>query len=385
MTSSRDSALASARLRASAGYELVLLDRLGDAERALVERQAGDAELYGVLRPRPGSGLEARAADADTALLFMTLAAPAALPRYVRARLGADAERTVGRLVLDGVLELEHEGAFVGGADAGPLLLSARSTGGRGRIGELSEAALRYGQELAALPHALLARRLYAYGTRPLRRELADADAVARACGLAPGGPAHAPLAAGWVEQSPSDGARAHWRQWRPRAAPDDGSAWKLYVSPALDALPEAVAAVAATLAGAPGVSAFKLGRDAAVVCRPDKLVVYFERLDDLHAGAAALRTRLDGLPAQGVPFTAAVTDDGLLSWGADPPAAAERRTSWRMWVAERLAEHLAAAAERRDGLPPWRFALERLRLAGVDVDSWIPASGMWPEALASG
>ena len=56
------------------------------------------------------------------------------------------------------------------------------------------------------------------------------------------------------------------------------------------------------------------------------------------------------------------------------------------MWVTERLAEYLAVG---RNGdhsqLEPWQFALERLRLSGVDTDSWVPASGMWPEALATG
>jgi len=365
----------------------------------MVDGQTDDDDLYGILRPRPGSALEPRTVSSDTALLFMTLAEPAALPRYVLARLDDDTERTIGRLVLDGVLEVEHAGAFFSAADAGGLLVTGRSRGGRGRIGELSEAALRYGQELTELPPGLLARRLYGYGTRPLspqlRRKLAGEAAIAAASGLLPGGPADAPLAMGWTESTQTESEHPHWRHWRARRTDDaggttDGSMYKLYVSPALDALPEAVAAVAETLGASHGASAFKLGRTLHGLCRPDKLVAYFDRLDDLRAGASLLRERLAGSPAQGVPFTAAVTDDGLLSWGADPPLMLrEGRTSWRAWVVERLAEQLAHAVrtrtERADGdLAPWRFALERLRLSGLDTDSWIPASGMWPEALAS-
>ncbi|HEX2086228.1 MAG TPA: hypothetical protein VHF89_11135 [Solirubrobacteraceae bacterium] len=387
-----------ARLRANPGYELVLLDSLPDAKRVQVE-QEGDDELYGVLRGRPGSRLEPRTASSDTALLFMTLAAPKRLPRYVRARLGDETEPVVTRLVLDGVLEVEHAGTFVSGADAAPVLLTRRAGGGRGRIGELSEAALRYGQELTALPHALLADRLYGYGTLPLsprlRRRLGGDAAVASACGLRQGDPAQRSLARGWVEPASAEGHDPYWRHWRRRPAPDAGrpadtTAYKLYVSPTLDGLPDAVAAVAETLADVRGVFAFKLGRDVRGICRPDKLVVYFDRLDDLREGAARLRDRLAGCPGQGVPFTAAVTEDGLLSWGVDPPSTrALGVTSWRRWVAERLAEHLAHAAAGHAGpaggeRPPWQFALDRLRLSGVDTDSWIPASTMWADALAS-
>ena len=80
---------------------------------------------------------------------------------------------------------------------------------------------------------------------------------------------------------------------------------------------------------------------------------------------------------------------DGLLSWGADPPAPSavesEALTSWRMWVTERLAEYLVVAREGGSGaLEPWQFALERLRLSGIDTDTGAPASDMWPMALAS-
>jgi hypothetical protein len=111
--------------------------------------------------------------------------------------------------------------------------------------------------------------------------------------------------------------------------------------------------------------------------------------MDDLQQGAARLRERLAGCPVHGVPFTGPVTADGLLSWGADPPAPSgatnDAPTSWRMWVTERLAEYLVVARERSAGpLEPWQFALERLRLSGIDTDTWAPVDGMWPTALAS-
>jgi hypothetical protein len=386
-----------ATFRANPAYDLVLLDRLAPAERELLADAEGDDDLYGVLRPRPGSSLEPRTASSETALLFLTLAEPGPLPAYVVARLGDELDRTIARFVLDGVLELEHDGEYVCGAQAADLLLGGRSAGGRGRIAELSIGALRYGQELGDLPESLLAVRLYLYGRRPvsaaLRGRLADAAAVDAYLGLAPGGSARAALEAGWRESPSSTEERTYWRHWRPRrtraASEPGGVSYKLYVSPAPDALEIAIGAVASSLAGTHGVAAFKVGSDLHGICRPDKLVVYFDRLEDLQAGAALLRDGLDGCPAHGVPFTAAVTQDGLLSWGADPPARSSlngaEAGSWRMWVTERLAEYLALARKTRgSGLEPWQFALERLRLAGIDTDTWIPASGMWPEAFAS-
>jgi hypothetical protein len=386
-----------ATFRANPRYELVLLDRLAPTDREQLAAADTDSDLYGVLRPRSGSRLETRSASSETALLFLTLSAPGPLPEYVVARLGGDVERTIGRLVLDGVLEIEREGEYVCGAEAGELVATARSDGGRGRIGELSVAALRYGQELAGLHESLLALRLYFYGRRPvsaaLRHGLGDEAAVAAYLGLGPGGSAHEDLMAFW-RQVPPIRESNYWRHWQPRTAPRAGTAtagasYKLYVSPTMEALEKALATVASSLATARGVSAFKVGLDAHGICRPDKLVVYFDRLDDLQAGAALLRERLDGCPAHGVPFTAAVTHDGLLSWGADPPPRSSANgggTSWRMWVTERLAEYLKVGRDAGSTeLEPWQFALERLRLSGIDTDSWIPASGMWPEALGTG
>lgn len=391
--------IAGGSFRANPRYRLVPLERLTPAERQALGDVGGDPDLYGVLRPEPGSGLQPRSLSCETALLFLTLAEPGPVPAYAVARLGDRLERTVGRLVLDAVLEVERDGEFVAGARAGKLVAPERASGGRGRIAELSCAALRYGQALAGVSESELAMRLYFYGRRPvssaLRRRLADEAAVAAFQGIGPGGSAREALDTGWQEISPARGRRSSWRRWRAvpmtrREAEPAGAAYKLYVSPAIEGLEAAVGAVATSLATARGVSAFKVGCDAHGICRPDKLVVYFDRLDDLQAGAAVLRERLRGCPAHGVPFTAAITRDGLLSWGADPPvrpsADGAGGASWRMWVTERLAEYLTVARDAGpEGLEPWEFALERLRLSGVDTDTWVPASGMWPEALAIG
>jgi hypothetical protein len=116
-------------------------------------------------------------------------------------------------------------------------------------------------------------------------------------------------------------------------------------------------------------------------VLRPDKLVAYFATLDAVERAAAALAPRLRGIDAHGVPFTTALTSDGLLSWGCDPPSlsAAPARESWRLWVTNRLADALMRAkVNPHAGVAPERFALARIALDGVDPDSWAPASVAW-------
>jgi hypothetical protein len=403
-------------LRANPRYELVLVDRLTKDERHVLG-DLDDDDLYGILRPSRDSELDTRACSPDTALLFFALREPSTLPAFVRKALGNDGERVLARLVFDGVLEVWTDAGFRSGPSAADLVLPGRSIAGQGRIADLSIAALRYGQALAGLSVEALALRLYFYGRRPispeLRRRMPDEKAVDAFVGIVPDGPVTRLLDKTWVQQPNGFVRPSPWRYWASRSARRGvlssdraDTAYKLYVSPALDAMPTAVAAVAGSLATSPGVNGFKIARDLAGICRPDKIIVYFGRLDDLRECASRVAEQVAGIPAHGVPFTAVVTLDGLLSWGADPPPNLTAATSWRMWVAERLAEYLIVVRrkEGRDnefhdleakgircgegegwmGTEPWQLALKRLRLAGVDTDTWVPASGMWREAMAT-
>ena len=57
-------------------------------------------------------------------------------------------------------------------------------------------------------------------------------------------------------------------------------------------------------------------------------------------------------------------------------------RESWRVWVAQRLAWFLLGARRTGEsGLEPWRFALERVRLEGVDTETWAPGAALWKSA----
>lgn len=386
--------ISEAVLRSNPGYELVLLDRLEPVERERVAEEAdGHHARYGLLRPSPDSALEPRVVSTDTALLFMTLTVPGHCPEYVRTGLGDHLPATLGRLVLDGILEVEVDGAFRSGAAAWAQLASNGQEGRRvGRTAELSEEAIRYGQALVALasvPAELVATRLYMYGRRPvtpaLRREMSPQTIV---------GDAWKALREAWME-TPSTSTDSPWRSWQPRRlgvrGPRSFVSFKLYVSPTTETLPAAVLAVATALADAPGVTGFKVGRTVDGVVRPDKMVAYFSSLQELNEGASRIREQAGDCHPHGVPFTAGVTDDGLLSWAIDPPhRSGDRatRSSWRTWVSMRLGEYLldasagTASGDTNAG-EAWQVALARLALDGVDTGTWVPDPELFDYAAA--
>ncbi len=314
----------------------------------------------------------------ETALLLFTLREPGPLPAYAAA--GGGVPRQIAELVADGVLELDDGGRFVSGPEALPRLSESAAPEGEGNLARLSRDALRYAEALELDDIEQLAARLYTFNRIPVtprwQRRFPDAEAILDAVG------GHR-VADGWsavARRRPDD-----WLGWARqgfRPASRSEPTFKIYVSPAVESLEPAFGALVEVLRES-RATYFKLGSNAAGVLRPDKLVVYFDDIDSLSETSSELATRLDGIPAHGVPFSAESAGGGLLSWGMDPPAAERTvpwtsRESWRLWVARRLAAALIAGQRESAAMPPWRFALERLRLAGVDVERWIPEPTLW-------
>ncbi len=388
MPETETSEVFSRALRANPRYELALFDRLPDEERRALADLAREPGFYGVLRPRETGGLAVRSVDRDTALLFLTLREPGPLPAYARGLLGEAAGRTVTRLIADGVLEIVDGDSFLSGAAALVRLQGEAGEVGSGRLALLSLAALRHAQALPTDDVHRLSWSLYAFNRRPLtpgwQRTLASAEAVERHLGIDPGGANRRRLDRAWAPL-----ATEGWLSWmiRGRAgARSSGSTstYKLYVSPAPEALAGGFGAILDALAAARAFQ-FKIGRDALGLLRPDKIVAYFHGFDALAQAAGVVRERLGDIAVQGVPFTSGIGEDGLLSWGVDPPrgerASAGSGESWRLWLARRLARSLVAArSQEGEGVEPWRFALERLRLEGVDTATWTPGSLLWRE-----
>ncbi len=396
------------RFRAGGGYRLVVFDRLPPAEQAALAELRAHPDFYGVLLPREGSRRTVKAVGRDTALLWWTLTEPGPLPFFVWSGEAEAAAAGITELVMDGVLEIADGDGFVTGAAASGLLLPATPAAPQGKLARLSAAALRHAEALGVADPETLAASLYGYNRQPVTaawaRRLPDRAAVLDYLDAAAGSPLGRRLAAEW-DRASGESEPEGWIAWRYRGRqgaaagqrPSGGrAAFKLYLSPAIEALPAAFAAVVETLEAA-GRGDFKIGCDAAGLLRPDKLVLYFAGQEELLAVADGLARRLPGLPAQGVPFTAEIGLDGALSWGMDPPKSARlvswhEGESWRIWVVRRLASALLAArdglagepdgrVETEGGLAPWQFALERLRREGVDVDRWTPAAHIWQAA----
>lgn len=375
--------------RAGAAYELIVFDRLSPNEQKLLTDLRADPDFYGVLRPRTGTGRTIKAVGKETALLWLTLQSPGPLPFFVFRNDSNDAVSGIPELLLDGVIEVEENGRFLTGGEVAELIAKRRqsvSQDSRGRVALLSNAALRYGESLRLDDPAQLAGRLYGFGRQPVTprwtRLLADRQAVLAFLGAGVGTDLRRHLDSGWQEAN--DGRMPGWIIWsnRARRKPEAGAQCKLYVSPAVSAMPQ-IFPVVLEVASA-HVSHFKIGSDAAGLLRPDKMVLYFPNQERLFAIASELATMLKGVASHGVPFSAEITSDGLLSWGMDPPQtqkilAWQEPESWRLWVVRRLAAAMIAAqTDGQSSIAPSQFALERLRYEGVDVDTWTPSASIW-------
>jgi hypothetical protein len=163
---------------------------------------------------------------------------------------------------------------------------------------------------------------------------------------------------------------------------------YKLYVSPHPSAMVEAFAAVAGAVAEV-GAPRFKVGSDAYGLLRSDKLIVYCTERSMIDALAGRIAPLLRGVPAHGVPFTAALSADGLLSYGVDPPLGARidgwsatTDRSWRVWIVQWLARTIERQRRDDPGHPePWAYALDRLRFENVDPKTWTPSDSLFATA----
>jgi hypothetical protein len=314
-----------------------------------------------------------KAVDSRTASFLSELSGPKLADRFLE-RLGPGGETSLAKLVLDGVVELERGGEFVHGIHALPLGRGAE--GLLSQVDDLSRQVLRYGAATAGGDPLALSLRMYKAHSIPLSRRWLEALPTPEAVsGYLDVEGAVGRLGPDWQEGVDPDG---NWRIWRRRER-WSGSPFKLYVSPQPGSLPAALRAVAGA-AQRHAAIAFKVGATPHGVLRPDKLVVYFAEREALAAAAGEIDGELEGRRAHGVPFTAAIAGDGLLSWGADPPGEAVGGASWlggswRRWLTDRLAAAITAARRQRAGVEEAaEFALARLRLDGVDPSAWTLA-----------
>jgi hypothetical protein len=253
---------------------------------------------------------------------------------------------------------------------------------------------VKYAQALDLYDAAKLSVRLYCYNRIPCspywQRKFPTTDAIAEHLGLQAHSSTSLLLKRYWAEVAPTSSSDA-WLAWSAYhvqpAIPASRFIYKLYISPTPEFIRDAFQTVIQVL-GNEQATHFKIGKDLSGLLRPDKLIIYFSSIEACQNTAALLKQKLAGLPAQGVPFTAKIVGDGLLSWGIDPPAEEQvfkgmEGESWRSWVTNRLATALLTAkAGLSDRVEPWQCALKRLQLDGVDTESWTPPQLSWQTNL---
>jgi len=357
-------------VRTNRAYRLCPLAALPATHRRALQSACSESSvIFGLLIAEPGSGLRDKVVDDAGAALFTTLRKPGRLPTNDGNRLA--------QLVLDSVLEIDTENGFV----SGPLAFATVDglddrPGPEDRLASLSRAALDYAARLELPTVEQTAARLYCFNRVALSPRWRRAYPNPRAVHDLLRGPT---LSRHWVEHFTWEDGPPDWLSWTRRGEPQrrKRTRYKLYVSPAVDELPDVLTTLIDALTTA-GARHFKIGPSAAGLVRPDKIVVYMDDATELAAVANSLDVALRGVRPHGVPFTAEFAGDGLLSWGGDPaggsgPLGAPPE-SWRQSVSRRLAEYLHAG--RRAAIAqvsPTQFALARLAADGVDVRAFAP------------
>jgi hypothetical protein len=356
---------------------------LPEAYRSSIRSLIDPADLAGVLVAASDSPLPDKVVGRAGAELFAALRHPGRAPDDV-------SPEQLAALVLDGVLQVRADNGFVSGPAAYEEYLQPFSLWTPGdRLSTLSISALEHAGRLPGMSVEALTARLYGYHRMPHSARWARAYP---ASGAVLELLHSAGMAVTW--EGPLDmQANTGWLFWKRRRGDGDpcepGLPYKLYVSPAVEDLPEVLPTLVTALS-ATSATRFKLGASATGLLRPDKCVVYLRDAGELLRVTADLAAALAGVRPHGVPFSAELAGDGLLSWGGDPPADAGPvgggAESWRLSVCRRLAEYLAAAKNAAlQVASPVQYALARLAMDGVRLLEFAPTSLPAPATLTAG
>lgn len=289
------------------------------------------------------------------------------------------AERSLLQLVLEGVLDIDFDGERLSGQVAitrsGIITLPEPES----ELARISRTAISYVADLGLERPATIESRLYWFNSRPITatREallgqlLSEMQAEIRRS-----------LGEKWTMPDHKDTGSFTWfdlvnpvfKQYH------NEKIYKLYISTRPEALTKQLKHVLEVLRNSRAFE-MKIPNHPRALVRPDWFVVYFTNLQDLASVAQELDMVLDGLPAQGVPFTCQVGLGANLSWAMEPPDEIRdgRRhiSSWRLWIVQQLASVLAHA--RETGVDQQvNAAMLRLQIDGVDVSTWAPPQEGW-------
>lgn len=408
-------AVADGRIASNPLYTLIRVAEMSDGERAALVELGADVTngvIDAVLVATTGCGLPDKVVDCAGSTLFRSFSnGGVRTVTNTESNTESVSVEQLFRLLYDEVITIDlGDGPVTGPASFEQLEArphqarphqatphqatphqSVRATRPSGALPTLSYRALDTVARLQLTSYEQICGRLYWFNRIPLsarwERTLPNESAIRRMLGSGFGQSNRS----AWVQNASVAGAGG-WlsfvRRDQRRELPSREFPYKLYLSPRpeqlVHVLPAAVAAATDST-----TSRFKLGADAAGLLRPDKIVFYLADATEVTNLAQRLAAALVGTAAQGVPFSAELTQDGLLSWGGDPTAdespVGGGRESWRLSVCRRLAESILAA--QHCGLSPAAavaFACRRLELDGVDITSFAPANLIAPTPIST-
>lgn len=380
--------LLNAIFRSNPDFELIEWGQLSAPEQEAMAGLADNPEIYGVFRRNVSSEPTiVKIAYTDVALLFFALKTPGSLPQYFQVAYDDEVNETMVKLILEGVFEIEIEGQFVSGVSAQQTVYVQNEDmlkSDTGILARLSERAIEYALLLREADSRSLASKLYGFNSLPAfispENDFDNVEKVEHFLGIGKDDMYSWEVSKNWSKHEPTDSY--HWLSWSRKDQKESHNSqaqdtYKIYISPRLASMPEVFIKSVRALSKSKAFS-FKTGMDRAGLLRPDKFVVYFYQYDHLMEAAELLRESLQGYQAQGVPFTGALDDTGMLSWGVDPPGqqilSDAEGGSWRAKIAEKIAGTISQT--NLEGLTEDKkldFILNKISLDGINPVHWIP------------
>ncbi len=366
--------------RSNREYKLVPYGNLTKGQRKTLSDLCQSMDFHSVLFPVNNQNLSIKAICRKTAIIFEKLQQPGLLPdQFITSH--NESESIIEKLVLDSILEIELNGSFISGPSAFQYFTINNEKTSKNIISKLSINALKYAQELDLMDSSLLSLRLYNYNRCPLNPW--DCQAIEREQHLF----GDKEVLYGkwntdkWTKIDIAPKYQDYWVVWKllNHHKEINDRVYKLYISLPLNTLLEIFGKIMNVLAET-NVISIKVGTTLGNLLRSDKFMAYFNNTKDLRLASEKLERVLKGVKAQGVPFTAQIAKNGVLSWGVDPPSDNNRSDqSWRSWITIQLSNALITAKRVKNlNIEPWEYALNRLQLEGVDTDTWIPSKNIW-------
>ncbi|MDM5223541.1 hypothetical protein QUF86_22985 [Peribacillus sp. NJ11] len=384
--------------RSNPNYGIAMLEQLPSQIKQGFPHLENDENHYAILYPLYSLQLDIKSICKNTALLFYSLQQPSILPSSLKLMFGDNFLESIAKMVLDGILEIKTNGSFISGTAAYPLLFESIFEGKMDSlIPRLSVEALKYADSLDGADFKTLIARMYFYNRIPNSPEwekmYPSSESIFKTVGLDSRESFQSLFDQKWSYHKQSS-IQSGWLSFSAKekhtSQTENPSKFKLYISPfPKPHLIREVFQATADVLGDMNVQNFKIGQDVIGLLRPDKMVAYFSNFEDCEEAALRIRQKIDGTPAHGVPFTADFSNDGLLSWGMDPPPTNSLpwgRFSWRLWIVTQLTNFLLESKlYRANNVEPWKYALERLQTMGIDPSTWAPPHHLFTSTLLGG